>query len=121
MTGRQHSATAVRWSISSYKDAIMSERTEHSWSVDGIEEGIVRIEEDGERMLSIPQHLLPAGAREGQLLRVTRAFASGSDSVVVTIALDHAATTAALRKSQATMSQAMTESAPRDPGGDVIL
>ena len=99
----------------------MTERTEHSWSVDGIEEGVARIEEDGERMLNVPRHLLPEGATEGQLLRVTRSSASGPESIVVTIAVDHAATTASLRKSQATMAQAMAESKKRDSGGDVSL
>ena len=99
----------------------MSVITEHSWSVDGIEEGVARIEEDGVRTLSIPQHLLPTGVVEGQLLRVTRASVSGPESIVVTIAVDHAATTASLRKSSATMAQAMDESAKRDKGGNVAL
>lgn len=99
----------------------MTERTEHSWSVDGIEEGVARIEEDGERMLQIPLHLLPAGAAEGQLLRVTRSSGSGPESIVVTIAIDHAATTVSLRKSKATTAQAMAASKKRDPGGDVAL
>lgn len=99
----------------------MTERTEHSWSVDGIEEGVARIEEDGERMLQIPLHLLPDRVAEGQLLRVTRSSASGPESVVITIAIDHAATTESLNKSSATMAQAMAESKKRDPGGDVAL
>ena len=98
----------------------MTERTEHSWSVDGIDEGIARIE-DGERMLQIPRYLLPAEATEGQLLRVTRSSASTPESIVVTIAIDRAATTQSLRKSRATMAQAMKESKKRDPGGDVAL
>lgn len=99
----------------------MTERTEHRWSVDGIEEGVARIEEDGERMLHIPWHLLPAGVMEGQLLRVTRSSASGPESIVVTIAIDHAATAESLRKSKATTAQAMAESKKRDAGGDVAL
>lgn len=99
----------------------MTKRTEHSWSVDGIEEGIARIEEDGERMLNVPRHFLPDGVAEGQLLRVTRSSASGPESVVITIAIDHAATTESLNKSRATMAQAMAESKKRDPGGDVAL
>ena len=99
----------------------MTEHTEHSWSVDGIDEGIARIEEDGEWMLQIPRYLLPAEATEGQLLRVTRSPASTPESIVVTIAIDRAATTQSLRKSRATMAQAMEESKKRDPGGDVVL
>jgi predicted GNAT family N-acyltransferase len=99
----------------------MTERTEHSWSVDGIEEGVVRIEEDGERILHLPRHLLPVRVTEGQLLRVTRSSASGPESIVVTISIDRVATTESLRKSKATMAQAMAESTKRDPGGDVAL
>ena len=44
----------------------------HVWRIDGIEEGVARVEEDGERMITLPRHLLPAGAREGQIVRVVR-------------------------------------------------
>ena len=97
----------------------MAERTEHTWAVDGISEGIARIEEDGQRMLSIPLHQLPAGVTEGQLLRVSRSAQSGPEAMVVTI--DHAGTAAALRASKATTAGAMEDSRKHDPGGDVAL
>ncbi len=99
----------------------MSAHTEHSWSVDAIAEGVARVEEDGARMLSVPRHLLPDGAAEGQLLKVTRAPGADADSVVVTIVIDRAATAKALRASAATTAQAMATSRKRDPGGDVAL
>lgn len=97
----------------------MSEDTGHSWSIDSIEEGMARIEEDGGRMLTVPASLLPAGAKEGQLLRVT--FSGAPGTLPTSITIDHAATVAALKKSAATTAQAMKDSAKRDPGGDVAL
>ncbi|CAN5820023.1 hypothetical protein BH11GEM1_BH11GEM1_02700 [soil metagenome] len=93
----------------------------HSWSIDSIEEGMARIEEDGGRMLTVPAAMLPAGAKEGQLLRVTLSKGPGGEAVATRITIDHAATAAALRKSAATTAEAMKNSAKHDPGGDVIL
>ena len=99
----------------------MTGESAHSWSIDSIEEGMARIEEDGGRMLTIPATLLPAGAKEGQLLRVTFAPGAPGDALPTSIAIDHPATAAALKKSAATTAQAMKNSARRDPGGDVTL
>jgi hypothetical protein len=99
----------------------MTDTKDHIWAVDSIEESLARIEEDGAQMLAIPRHLLPDGVTEGQLLRVSRSAPSGPESVVVTIAIDHAATVKALRKSKATTAQAMDVSKSRDSGGDVAL
>jgi hypothetical protein len=95
-------------------------QTEHRWAVDSIEESTARIEEDGARMISVPASLLPAGAKEGKLLRVLRTTAE-SGAVTLTIALDEAGTASALRKSKATVQTAMDESFKRDKGGDVSL
>ena len=99
----------------------MTRDTGHTWSIDSIEEGKARIEEDGGRMLTVPVAMLPAGAKEGQLLRVTMSAAHGEESVPTSIIIDHAATAAAMKKSAATTAQAMKNSAKRDPGGDVTL
>lgn len=99
----------------------MTGDTGHSWSIDSIEEGMARIEEDGGRMLTVPVTMLPVGAKEGQLLRVVFSSEAGQDSVPRSITIDHAATEAALRKSAATTAEAMKHSARRDPGGDVAL
>jgi hypothetical protein len=95
--------------------------TEHSWSVDSIEEGVVRVEEDGARMLTVPSHLLPAGTTEGQILRVTRTIAPNGDPIVSSIAIDAPATTAALTKSVRKTGQMAAESGKKDRGGDVAL
>ena len=97
----------------------MSEES-HVWRIDGIEEGVARVEEDGERMITLPRHLLPAGAREGQIVRVTRS-AAGKGSVTLTIEVDPAATAAALDDSRAQTSAIMARSKKRDPGGNVSL
>jgi hypothetical protein len=99
----------------------MTARGEHRWAVDGIEEGMARVEEDGARMLVIPLHLLPAGTKEGQILRVTRGAATERDSVTLTIAIDDEATAKALARSRETIAGAMAASRKRDPGGDVSL
>jgi hypothetical protein len=92
---------------------------QHVWRVDGIEEGVARIEEDGERMISLPRHLLPAGTKEGQRLTVTRTTAKGS--ITLTVALDAAGTAAELEQSRAQTSATLAQSKKRDPGGNVSL
>ena len=92
---------------------------EHAWRIDGIEEGVARVEEDGERMITLPRHLLPAGAREGQLLRVTRS--EGEDHVTLTIAIDEPGTASELAGSKAQTAATLSQSRKRDPGGNVSL
>ncbi|CAN5524539.1 hypothetical protein BH09GEM1_BH09GEM1_25510 [soil metagenome] len=94
---------------------------EHTWSVDSIEEGVVRVEEDGARMLSVPAHLLPAGITEGQILRVTRTATPAGSSIVVSLAIDVAATASALDTSARKTAQIAAESRKGDRGGDVVL
>jgi hypothetical protein len=98
-------------------------RSDHRWVVDGIEEGMARVEEDGARMLVVPAYLLPKGAREGQVLRVTRSESAGTKeaSVTLTVRVDDAATADALARSRETVARASAQSKRRDPGGDVAL
>jgi hypothetical protein len=97
----------------------MAKPDQHLWAIDGIEEGVARVEEDGTRMLSIPRSLLPADVREGQIVRVTRTDSKGV--LTLTVAVDEQATAAAHGRSAATTARAMAESRKRDPGGDVAL
>jgi len=90
---------------------------EHRWVVDGIEEGIARIEEDGERVLTVTVSLLPAGVREGQVLKVVRT----AGSTRPTITVDETATTDAREKSRLKVEAIAKESKRRDPGGNVSL
>jgi len=99
----------------------MTRRASHRWTVDGLEEGMARIEEDGERMITVPVYLLPAGVREGQVFQVTSAAGEGQGTLIVTVAADEAETAASLAKSKATVARAMAQSRKRDKGGDVAL
>ena len=98
----------------------MTERTEHRWAVDSITEDVARIEEDGERTITVPRSLLPDGVTEGQLLRVIRAPASeGAD--VLSVAMDAEGTAAALKKSKRKTDEILASSMKTDRGGDVAL
>ena len=99
----------------------MAKDAGHRWVVDSLDAGIARVEEDGDRMLSVPADLLPPGVTEGQILRVTRAADAAKGSVVVTIVIDADGTRDALAKSKASMARAMKASGKQDPGGDVSL
>jgi hypothetical protein len=99
----------------------MAKSDTHVWAIDGLEEGMARIEEDGERIITVPRYLLPAGAREGQLLRVTRSGGKGKEPLTLAVAIDEQATAARLAKSRAATRAAMAASRKRDPGGDVAL
>jgi hypothetical protein len=94
---------------------------EHRWTVDGIEEGVARVEEDGEHMITVPRYLLPAAAREGQILRVTLSGGAGKTPLVITVEIDDEATAAALAASRKQTRKAMDTSRKRDPGGDISL
>jgi hypothetical protein len=99
----------------------MIRRDGHRWVIDGIEEGMARIEEDGERIITVPLHLLPADVAEGQMLRVISAPGAEPGSLVVTVSIDEKATAQALEKSKAAMARTMSASKKRDRGGDVAL
>ncbi|HWK89874.1 MAG TPA: DUF3006 domain-containing protein [Longimicrobium sp.] len=86
------------------------------WVVDGIEEGIARVEEEGGRLLHLSASLLPAGVREGDVLTVGRA-ADPDGSVRLHISIDRAATDAALARSR----EQVERLAGNDPGGDIVL
>jgi hypothetical protein len=86
-----------------------------TWVVDSVEEGIAAVEEDGARLVRVPAWILPPGAREGDVLSVTRSVEDGAS--VLRVTPDRAATEAALRRSREQLGRA----APNDPGGDIVL
>jgi len=88
---------------------------ERSWVVDSIEEGVATVEEDGARMLYVPGWLLPAGAREGDVLRVSRRDEGGASSLRIEV--DRGATEEALGRSREQVSRLSRS----DPGGDIVL
>lgn len=99
----------------------MAERAEHQWVVDGVEEGMARVEEDGERMLTVPVYLLPTGVAEGHVLRVTRGAEKKKESVTLVISVDAEAAARAIAHSKDQTARTMAASKKRDPGGDVAL
>ena len=88
---------------------------ERRWVVDSVEEGLAAVEEDGARMLYVPAWLLPAAAREGDVLRVSRRDEGAAASL--TIEVDRAATEEALGRSREQVSRL----SQHDSGGDIVL
>ena len=86
-----------------------------SWVVDSIEEGIAAVEEDGARMLYVPAWLLPAAAREGDVLHVSRRDEGAAASL--RIEMDRAATEEARGRAHEQVSRL----SHTDPGGEIVL
>jgi predicted ribosome quality control (RQC) complex YloA/Tae2 family protein len=96
-----------------------SEHAEHQWIVDSIEEGMASVEVDGDRTITVPLSTLPAGTREGHVLRVRREQSGDGQRSTLAIELDAAATKRALAESA---RQARKHEKQRnDPGGDIVL
>lgn len=91
----------------------------HRWVVDSIEESMASVEVDGKSMITVPQTLLPSGARQGHVLRVKRELSTDGLRSVLTIELDEAATKRALAASAAQVKKGVK--GKNDPGGDISL
>jgi hypothetical protein len=87
---------------------------EHVWIIDSIEEDVAAIEEDGERIRHVARWLLPGGAREGSILRVTRT-ASEENAIRIDIVIDRDAERAARDERRERPRSAS------DRGGDIVL
>lgn len=92
---------------------------EHRWVVDAIEEFVASIEVDGDRMITVPQSVLPSDAKQGHVLRVTRETATDGKRSTLTIEVDEAATREALAASAAQTKKGTRQA--NDPGGDIAL
>ena len=90
------------------------------WRIDGIEERVARIEQNGGEMISLPVSLLPAGAKEGQRLVVVRT-PDGKRGLTLAITIDADGTSAERAASARQTAAALASSRKRDPGGDVAL
>lgn len=77
------------------------------------------VEVDGKSMITVPQTLLPSGARQGHVLRVKRELSADGLRSVLTIELDDAATKRALAASAAQVNKGAK--GKNDPGGDITL
>lgn len=93
--------------------------TQHRWIVDSIEEFVASVEVDGGKMITVPQWLLPDGAREGHVLRVQHDRPAKGPRSTLTIEIDEAATKQALAASAAQVKKTVRQ--PNDPGGDIKL
>jgi hypothetical protein len=78
------------------------------WVIDSIEESVAAVELSDGQVIHLPVKLLPKGAKQGQVLRVT-------------LEIDAAATKQALTESAAQVKKGRDASRKRDPGGDIAL
>ena len=93
----------------------MNKRTERLWVVDRVEGAIaVLIREGDERTEDVPLSALPAGSREGSVLRVPELDGRPDWTAA---ALDEEAHRARLREAEEVLDRLRR----RDPGGDVRL
>ncbi len=93
----------------------MSERRERLWVVDRVDGSIaVLVRDEDEHTEDVPISALPAGSREGSVLRVPEP-AGRPDWTAA--ALDEEARRARLRKAEEVLDRLRR----RDPGGDVRL
>ena len=68
----------------------------HRWVIDSIEESMASVEVDGKSMITVPQSLLPSGAKEGHVLSVKRDLSADGLRSALSIEVDEAATKSAL-------------------------
>ena len=92
---------------------------QHRWIVDSIEESVASVEVDGDRMITVPQSMLPPGAKSGHVLSVRRDASADGQRSVLTIEIDEAATKKALAASAAQVNTGTRQK--NDPGGDIVL
>ncbi|HEY4218611.1 MAG TPA: DUF3006 domain-containing protein [Gemmatimonadaceae bacterium] len=92
---------------------------QHRWIIDSIEEFVASIEVDGGKMITVPQWLLPDGARQGHVLVVHHDRPAHGIRSALTIEVDDAATKKALADSAAQVGKHTRQ--PNDPGGDISL
>jgi len=89
----------------------------HSWAIDSIEEQSASVEVDGKQMVQLPLWLLPAAAKEGDVLSVNHERSADGLQSTLKIALDRDATRSARERSVAVPKKTGKEKV--DPGGDI--
>jgi hypothetical protein len=93
----------------------MHGKSKHTWIIDVMEDGSASIEVDGKSVTPIPAWMLPAGAKEGDVLSVTHDRKEGKSSLL--IETDPAGKRKALERS----SKQLSRRSKRDHGGDIQL
>jgi hypothetical protein len=91
----------------------------HRWVIDSIEEFMASVEVDGKSMITVPQSLLPSGAKQGHVLSVKRDVSADGKRSALTIEVDEAATKRALAESAAQVKKGAR--GKNDPVGDITL
>jgi len=92
--------------------------SEHRWIVDAVDDEIARVEVDGGVVVTVPRWLLPAGVREGEVLRVTHD--RGRRRSTVGIERDPEATRQARARSAERLAERALPPSP-DARGDIEL
>jgi hypothetical protein len=87
----------------------------HRWAVDRVEEGTAAVEQDGDHMYELPRWLIPANARDGDVL-VAAVTSRGDGELSISVKLDPAGRAAAKGPKRAKGARSA-----KDPGGDVVL
>lgn len=96
------------------RDVMDVRRSHHTWVVDVIDDDSAAVHVDGRQITPLPRWLLPADAREGDVLRVTHS--RGARRSTVAIEIDRDATRLAYDR-----SAAQSRDAPPGGTGDVNL
>jgi len=95
-------------------DDVEVRASRHTWIVDVIEDDAAAVEVDGRRVTPIPRWLLPADAKDGDVLRVTHARSASRSTF--SIEVDRNATRVAYQRSADQL-----RNAPPGGSGDVDL
>jgi hypothetical protein len=90
----------------------------HRWAIDRLEETTASVVHDGDRVFHVPRALIPAGAREGDILDVRVTVGAGGELVTTSVRVDSEATHAAM---DASTLQVKRVPPGNDPGGDIVL
>ena len=86
----------------------------HRWAVDRIEEGTAAVEQDGDHVYEVPRYLLPAGARDGDVLSVT-VVQGATGEATISVRIDREAPAPQAKPAQKKRRPS------NDPGGDIAL
>ena len=95
----------------------MSKSGTHSWAIDSIEEQSASVEVDGKQMVQLPRWMLPAGAKEGDVLAVKHDLSDDGMRSSLSISVDAEAARTARKRSTAVPAKTGKEKI--DPGGDI--
>ena len=88
----------------------------HRWAVDRVEEGTAAVEQDGDHVYEIPRYLIPAEARDGDVLSVA-ITGSAAGEVTISVRIDRVASA----PSPAAKPARKQRPAGNDAGGDLVL